>query len=384
MECILSFTYRFASASAGAKKHVKEEVMKKKVVALVLVIALILFAATACSPTSAVSTQSSAAQAPAAASVQTSSQAPAQAPAKASDQKLKVGLIVMDMANEYFVTLSKGTKAYCDKHGYELTVVDGKSDPQIQVTGMENLINAGCQIIDLRALDGKAMIDSVKEATSKGVFVNTYPDIEGRTTINTNDEYGQGYAEGKACAEWFKEKFNGSAEYAILDTPENAQIMVRIKGMRDAFAAVCPGAKEVGEVRAQTTDEGAAAAETLLQAHPNLKAILCQNDSGALGAYEAATSAGKTADNFFVGGIDGDAAAIDAVAKGNGIYKVCVAGALLIDETAYQVVSNLVKGYLTKKYDEECKCPVFAVTKENVQQYKEKMAGTPNYDQFEK
>jgi ribose transport system substrate-binding protein len=297
--------------------------------------------------------------------------------------KLKVGLIVMDMANEYFVTLSKGTKAYCDKHGYDLTIVDGKGDPQVQVTGMENLISAGCQVIDLRALDGTAMIDAVKEATSKGIFVNTYPDIPGRTTINTNDEYGQGYAEAKLCAEWFKKKFNGVAEYAILSFPENVGAILRINGIKDAFAAFCPGAKDVGEVKAVNPQEGVAAAETLLQAHPNLKAIIGINDGGALGAYEAATAAKKTADNFFVSGIDGDSAAIDAVAHGNGIYKVSVAGGLLIDETAYQVMANLVKGYLKGKYDKECKCPVFAVTKDNVQKFKARMAGLPNYAQFE-
>jgi len=302
----------------------------------------------------------------------------------AAAPKLKIGLVVMDMANEYFVTLSKGTKAYADKHGYDLTIVDGKGDPQIQVQGMENLIAAGCKVIDLRALDGNAMIDAVKEATSKGICVNTYPDIPGRTTINTNVEYGQGYTEVKLCAEWINKKYKGVAEYAILSFPENVGAHLRIQGMEDAFAKFCPGAKDVGEVKAVNPQEGVAAAETLLQAHPNLRAILGINDGGALGAYEAATSAKKTTDNFWVSGIDGDSAAIDAVANGNGIYKVCVAGALLIDETAYQVMANLVKGYLTKKYDEECKCPVYAVTKENVAQFKAKMAGKPNYNQFEK
>ena len=54
--------------------------------------------------------------------------------------------------------------------------------------------------------------------------------------------------------------------------------------------------------------------ENLLQAHPDVKAVFCQNDEMALGASEAIKASGK---DIVVVGFDGNDDAISAVEEGS-------------------------------------------------------------------
>ena len=59
--------------------------------------------------------------------------------------------------------------------------------------------------------------------------------------------------------------------------------------------------------------KGLTVAENMLQANPDIKAIFAQNDEMALGAIEAAKSAGK---QIFIVGFDGTADGVKAVESG--------------------------------------------------------------------
>ena len=54
--------------------------------------------------------------------------------------------------------------------------------------------------------------------------------------------------------------------------------------------------------------------ENLLQAHPNVKAVFCQNDEMALGASEAVKASGK---DVTIVGFDGNDDALKAVEEGS-------------------------------------------------------------------
>ncbi len=63
----------------------------------------------------------------------------------------------------------------------------------------------------------------------------------------------------------------------------------------------CHAAKQSGEF---DRAKGLEVMESILQAHPNIKAVFCGNDAMAMGAYQALVSAGK-ADSVKVFGFDG-------------------------------------------------------------------------------
>ena len=294
---------------------------------------------------------------------------------EAKDGSHKLGFVAMDLANQVFVQTIEGAQAYADEHGYELNVVDGASSAEKQVTGMENLVQMGCDVIDLRAIDSAALTDSVKAADAAGVRVSTYPEIEGCTAVLKYDDYDQGAKLAEAAADWINTKLDGKAEVAFLTQPAVDAVMERVTAFKDVLAEKCPGATIAAEEEGHETDTGMAAAEAILQAHPDVKVILCVNDSGALGAYEALQSSGKNLGDMFLGGIDGTEAALDKV-KENGVYRATVAGKLMFQEIGYSIMQNIVNAAEGKDYTKDYTVEVMAITADNVEDY---MTRTPDY-----
>lgn len=349
--------------------------MKKRVGFLIVVTVLVL-ALVSCTgntaPTSEPATSEPATSAPASVAPATSAE-----PTDDSGEKIKLGYIPMDLSVQFFSSLLEGAKAFEAAHpDVELVVVDGANDVSKQVAGVENLVNAGCKAMDLRCLDEAALADSVKNTVAKGIYVTTYPDgMEGRSTGVAYDDYNRGYLLAKEATKWVNEKLGGKAEVAFLFEPDNQNAMKRIDAFHDVFAEDCPNATIVAEQRGFTTDVAMSTTESILQAHPDVKVIICSNDAAGVGVYEAVTSAKKDTDDFFVGGIDGDTAAMDLIAKG-GIYRCSVACKWLTQDIEWKVMQNMYDAVKTGKFVDKIVIEEFAVTKDTVDAYR---SMTPSY-----
>ncbi|XID93008.1 sugar ABC transporter substrate-binding protein [Paenibacillaceae bacterium WGS1546] len=240
------------------------------------------------------------------------------------DQKLKIGVSVLDLANPYFVQIVNGVKAGAEGKNIEIIVDDPKSDVSRQVTGIENFISAKVDGIIVAALDPKAIDPIVKKAREAGIKV-----IAQATTLENADmnvavqEYTMGNEIGKAAGQWIADKLDGEAEVAVLNYPRIPQIIDRERGITEGIAEHAPNAKVVATASAATPEEGMKAMESILQAHPNVKVVAAINDSGALGAYQAMRAAGKDGDDVFIGGIDATPEALDNI-KQNTIFRASV------------------------------------------------------------
>jgi len=165
----------------------------------------------------------------------------------------------------------------------------------------------------------------VAHARAKGVclFNHSAMAITGCTQNIVLDQHAAGYQVGSYAARWINQKLGGKADVGILANFTDSQLLVRTQGLKDGLQQNCSGASIVGEVEANTVDTGAAAAANLLQAHPNIAALLAFGDDPGVGAYTAALEAGKRDNNrFFVGSADGTRLGMEKVAEG-GIYQCC-------------------------------------------------------------
>jgi ribose transport system substrate-binding protein len=137
------------------------------------------------------------------------------------------------------------------------------------------------------------------------------------------DQHVAGYQVGSFAAKWINETQGGKAEVGLLTNLTDPELIIRSQGLKDGVQKNCPGAVIVGEVEANTVDRGASAAANLLQAHPNIVVLLAFGDDPGVGAYTAATEAGrKDRTRFFVGSADGTRLGMEKVA-GGGIYQCC-------------------------------------------------------------
>lgn len=235
----------------------------------------------------------------------------------------RVGLsspIEVEILNEFYADMKK--EAELPANAIKLDIVDANGDPVKQSADLEAFLAQEYDGIFFLALAPGGLDDFVARATGKGVcvFNHSASPVTGTTQNVVLDQHASGYEVGKYAAQWINDH-GGNLEVAFLTNRADPQLTLRSQGEKDAIQELAPNAKVVGEVEANTIELGAAGAANLLQAHPNIQVILAFSDDGGLGAYQAATEAGKTDPNqFFLGSADGTQLVLDKIAEG-GIYQ---------------------------------------------------------------
>jgi ribose transport system substrate-binding protein len=238
------------------------------------------------------------------------------------EKKYRIAANLQDLSNPYWVTFGKGITDYCKEVGYEVNLTDGKLDPPSQVASIENFVASGYDAIILGACDPPGISAAVKKAVEKGVsVVCVATPVEGASAQFIVDEYNYGSYVGRAAAKWINEKLGGTAEVAIFDWPEIVSVIQRANGIQETIEKEAPGAKIVARQAALSPETGMKAAETILQAHPNVKVIAGVNDAGVLGALEVVKSMKKDTPDFFIGGLDATEEALAKMKEPGSVYR---------------------------------------------------------------
>ena len=199
--------------------------------------------------------------------------------------------------------LSEGVKGYGASKGFEIIVQDPGLNPQKQATDLQQVIEsgraAGAWSI---AVQPAALKDVVAKAQEKKVplILNGVPADYGLSglvpgiSFSTIDYVAQGTAMGTELGNCVNEKLGGKAEVIFVESgPGTAGKAEQETAIKEALAKTAPNAKivattVVGDRAKSQTDIGNA-----LQGHPNVKAVMGQNDEGSLGALGAFAAAGK-------------------------------------------------------------------------------------------
>ena len=161
---------------------------------------------------------------------------------------------------------------------------------------------------------------------------------------------------------YIAEKMGGKGQIAILHGPNgiSAEIL-----RREGYANILKDYPQI-EIVAEPTcnwsrEEGMSTTENLIQAYPDLAAVVAQNDEMAMGALTAIQDAGA---DIIVGGIDAIADACVAVKNGDldcTVFQDAIGQA----KGAVDVMLKLINGEEVSDVD----IPFILVTQENVDQY---------------
>ena len=73
-----------------------------------------------------------------------------------SGKKVKIGMTLYSLKNEYTVRLANAAEDEAEKLGIELTVYDGNYDASTQISQVETMISDGCDGIILNPQDAEA------------------------------------------------------------------------------------------------------------------------------------------------------------------------------------------------------------------------------------
>lgn len=298
----------------------------------------------------------------------------------AVEKKITIGCCVMDLSNEIFVQYAEGYNQFLKdtKGTVEINLVDGGGNVATQVQAIEDFISMGVDGIMLNALDTSAVEDVIQKAMDAGIKVGVYPSMENVTFNFVFDEYDWGYTEGEEAAKWIDEKLGGSATIMSFAQAENSAVMERYQGIVDGVNENVKDPSKVVWLEYSGTDntsEAMTAMESVLQAHPEVRMVLCAQDSAAVGAYQAVISSGLPQEEFFVAGCDGISEALGYIEEGTP-YRLSIANAKLTSQMGYELVQNVSMAVAGLDYESPYYAAVAAVNADNVKDY---LAQTPTY-----
>ncbi len=224
--------------------------------------------------------------------------------------KPTVALVMKSLANEFFATMAEGARRHqaANAATYELVVngIKNETDLAEQVNLVEQMIAQQVNAIVIAPADSRALVAVLKRAREAGILV---VNIDNKLDSGVLEQAGlhvpfvgpDNRAGARTVGEALAKRLRAGDKVAIIEgitTAFNGQ--QRRLGFEDAMssAGVHVVSVQSGRWEMETASNLAAA---MLNAHADLKAILCANDNMALGAVSAIQAAGRTGSVLVVG-----------------------------------------------------------------------------------
>ena len=227
-----------------------------------------------------------------------------------SPEKPKVALVMKSLANEFFLTMEDGAKAYQKEHSADFDLISNgikdETDTAGQTRIVEQMILAKVNALVIAPSDSKAMVPVIKKAVDAGITVINIdnqldPQIVKSKNISVPFVGPDNRKGARLVGEYLAKQLKAGDEVGIIEgvsTTTNAQ--ARTAGFKDAMEAA-----QIKVVSVQSgdweIDKGNKVAASILSEYPQVKALLAGNDSMAVGVVSAVRAAGKAGQVQVVG-----------------------------------------------------------------------------------
>ncbi len=296
--------------------------------------------------------------------------------AQAKDKVLKIGYSSKTLSAPYFAAQQAAAKEAAEKAGYKFVSTDAQNSLTKQISDVEDLLSQNIDVLLLNPKDPKGMVQATKAATAAKV-----PVIIVDSTIDPAADYvtvvqSSNTANGQAIGEWLVNTIGDKdLKIGLLSGDQGNPVGQErregvFQGIHEAqlrkfgktnFTVVGQG------WGAWTQEGGLKAAEDLLTAHPEVNAILGENDSMNLGAMRALEAAGKK-DVLVFAAADGQKEAVKLIMDG----KYGATGRndpAEIGRLAVQIGAQAAQGKLPPNYPKQTLTEPLAITKANASKY---------------
>lgn len=286
--------------------------------------------------------------------------------------KKSIVIVVNDPSNPYWLTEGNVAKAEAEKLGYSAKVSASKGDVNTESSIIDTAIANKVSGIILDPANASGSIGNIKRAMAKKIpvfLVNAEINQTGVALGQLVSNNAQGAAIG--AQQWVKAAGTQGKYAELFGLPSDNNAATRSNGYKTVISQY-PGWNKVAQ---QTADwdraKGQQKMQSILQANPDINAVISGNDEMALGAIAALKQAGKT--GVIVGGFDGSPDAVDAVKSGELAYTVLQPVAVFSQKAVQQLDRYIKTG--KKPAEEKQSFDCILITKDNV----DKMTGPFTY-----
>jgi len=275
-----------------------------------------------------------------------------------------ITIVVNDPSNPYWLTEGNVASAEAKKLGYTTTIAASKGDVNTEASIISTAISNHSVGLILDPANASGSIGNVKKAIAAKIpvfLVNAEINQTGLALAQLVSNNAQGAALG--AQEWVKD-IGTTGKYAqLLGLPSDNNAATRSNGYTSVISQY-PGLIKVAEQTANWDRTlGQQKMQSILQANPDITAVISGNDEMALGAIAALKQAGKLA-QVKVGGFDGSPDAVAAIKSGELQYTVLQPVALFAAKAVDEMNDYITKG--TKPATEKQSFDCILINKSNV------------------
>lgn len=227
-----------------------------------------------------------------------------------AETRPKVALVMKSLANEFFLTMEDGAKAYQKDHPEDFDLVSNgikdESDTGAQIRIVEQMIVSGVNALVIAPADSKALVPVIKRAMDAGITVVNIdnrldPDVLRSKQLSVPFVGPDNHKGARLVGDYLARQLKAGDQVGIIEgVPTTTNAQQRTAGFKEAMDAA---GLEIVSVQSGNWEisKGNAVASAMLNEYPDLKALLAGNDSMALGAVSAVRSAGRAGQVQVVG-----------------------------------------------------------------------------------
>ncbi|MDO5732642.1 MAG: substrate-binding domain-containing protein [Eubacteriales bacterium] len=237
------------------------------------------------------------------------------------EDKIELGFATKTFENEFWRMekegAEQGAQLFRDA-GFDVEIdvrgAQTESDEEGQLTLLMDMINKGYKGILVSGISASNLVPGFEKARQDGVDLTTVMDAF--TPYATCTVGAWHYKAGYQAAEWIDKKIGGEGKVAcITGLSQATAAQARTQGFKDYFEKNNPDKVEIVAVQNGDWDRQKAydITQTLLQQHPDLGGIYCNNDTMAMGAVEAREAISSSC---VIVGTDGTSEAMESIKGG--------------------------------------------------------------------
>lgn len=256
-----------------------------------------------------------------------------------SVENVIIGVSFGQNVHPFFKAMQNGIEDACKDYGIEkVSIQSADSSLEKQVTQIENLTTSGITSLLVNPYDSEGVSVAVQNAIDAGVNVFSM-DISIAGAEPTYHVASDNKKIGELLAQRLDEMLDGKGEIAILVEPSVSSLKDRQEGFKtyiEEKTAIEIVAEQLGAIERTDALE---AAETVLQAHPDIQAFIGINENSAMGIASAVQSAGLSEKGIIVTGVDSTEDIMNGIKDGFLAYGV----AQNPYQMGYMSVQNAIK-----------------------------------------
>lgn len=301
-----------------------------------------------------------------------------QSQAQSGDQqeaKGSIGILVVTTQSQWCNSVIDSVSKVVEAQGYDVMVSDSQASADNEISGMENLINAGCKAIVVNAMNPSGLADICKQAQDKGIYIIGWTDLlVNYDALVEEDTEAESAMIAEAIAEFAQDKGADGLEMATIwladsANPDTTTGVFKTSLEKEFNSSLVDGlGMDIANSQyASDTTQAMNLTEAILAANPNVKVIFCQSDEIGVAVAQTLESRGIDKDEIMVCGLDGSDEAINVIAGGNSALQATVLADI---NKVGENVGNAICTYLTGGTTGNVSVDYMLINRDNAADYK--------------